>query len=542
MLCRRFYCGLPSVLPQLAVILAFCTSLGAADELRMKAVVPDENAQAEKVALINEIYQHDYESAETREQKLRFARKLYHVGLETKNDPTGRFVLLRIARDIAIEQRDPNTTIRAIDAMDETFQIDALQMKVASLTSIASAARMRSEQKEVAAELISLIDQCVKSDRYAIAEPLPAIAISAALKARDTPLRVAAIAREDELVRLTGDYNRIANSLETLAVNSDAPEANLAVGKFYCFSKGDWARGLPMLAVGTDQVLKSLSLQEMAQPADAMSIGEGWWEFAESTSEWEKKHIRKHAAMWYAKALPDLSGLNKARIQRRIQEAGLQRNDGTANAHSAPQFALALDGKTSYVSVNTLRYDGRYPITVEAIVRVDVPPKTTGVICGTYDDAGLGLAILKNGLWEFAVRSRSAGYRLSQSDQSATLGKWTHVAGVYDMSQCYLCVDGKIQPSVQPVPGGHKASKIPIQLGINPGRVRVDFFHGEIRELRISKVARYTAPFKAAQEFDADDDTILLLKLNEGSGVVAKDFSGNQHHGAIVNGNWIPLN
>ncbi len=539
---RRYYRGLPSMLLQLAVILVLSTSLGAADDVEMKAEVPNENAQAEKVALINEIYQHDYESAQTREQKLRFARKLYHVGLETKNDPTGRFVLLRIARDIAIEQRDPITTIRAIDAMDETFQIDALQMKVASLTSIASSARMRSEQKEIAAELISLIDQCVKSDRYSISEPLPAIAISAALKARDTSLRIAAIAREDELVRLTRDYSRIVNSLETLAVASDAPEANLAVGRFYCFSKQDWTRGLPLLAAGTDQVLKSLSLQEMAQPADAMAIGEGWWEFAETTSEWEKKHIRKHAAMWYSKAIPDLSGLNKARVERRIQEAGVQRSDATSNGHFAVRFALALDGKTSFVSMNTYRYDGRYPITVEAIVKVDEPPKTTGVICGTYDDAGLGLAILKNGFWEFAVRSRSGGYRLSQSSNPAALGRWTHVAGVYDMGQCYLCVDGKIQPSVQPVPGGHKASKIPMKLGINPGRVPVDFFLGQIREFKISKVARYTAPFRAAEELDVDDDTILLLKLNEGSGVVAKDSSGNQHHGAIVNGTWIPLN
>ena len=526
----------------LAIILLLSVSLGFADELEMRAEVPDENAQAEKVSLIHEIYRSDYESAQSREQKLRFAQKLYQVGLDTKNDLTGRFVLLRIARDIAIEQRDPVITIRAIDTMNETFQIDTLQMKVASLTTIADAARMRSEQKEVAAELIALIDQCVISDRYAIAEPLPEIAVNAALRARDNSLRLAALTRQDDLVELARDYKRIANSLEALTVNADAPEANLAVGKFYCFSKGDWARGLPMLAVGTDEALKSLAEQELAQPANALALGDGWWEFAESTNEREKQSIREHAAMWYAKAIPDLSGLNKARIQRRIQEAGLQRNDGTANAHSAPQFALALDGKTSYVSVNTLRYDGRYPITVEAIVKVDVPPKTTGVICGTYDDAGLGLAILKNGLWEFAVRSRSAGYRLSQSGKSATLGKWTHVAGVYDMSQCYLCVDGKIQSSVQPVPGGHKASKIPIQLGINPGRVRVDFFHGQIRELRISKVARYTAPFRAAQEFDADDDTILLLKFNEGNGVVANDISGNQHHGAIVNGTWIPLN
>ncbi|WP_160168415.1 hypothetical protein [Novipirellula maiorica] len=46
------------MLPQLAVILALSASLETADDVGLKTEVPDENAQSEKVALINEIYHH----------------------------------------------------------------------------------------------------------------------------------------------------------------------------------------------------------------------------------------------------------------------------------------------------------------------------------------------------------------------------------------------------------------------------------------------------------------------------------------------------
>ena len=36
------------------------------------------------------------------------------------------------------------------------------------------------------------------------------------------------------------------------------PPANLTVGKYYCFQKGDWEKGLPMLALGQDETLKAL--------------------------------------------------------------------------------------------------------------------------------------------------------------------------------------------------------------------------------------------------------------------------------------------
>jgi hypothetical protein len=65
-------------------------------------------------------------------------------------------------------------------------------------------------------------------------------------------------------------------------------------------------------------------------------------------------------------------------------------------------------------------------------------------------------------------------------------------------------------------------------------------FAGVIDELRISKIARYTADFTPATRFESDADTLALYHFDEGAGDILTDSSGNNHHGKIVNAKWVP--
>ena len=105
----------------------------------------------------------------------------------------------------------------------------------------------------------------------------------------------------------------------TLEKTPDDPDANTVVGKHLCFVKGDWDKGLPMLALGNDAVLKALTRQELqgaASSTEQIGLGDGWWELAEKEPETSQKQTRTRAAYWYRKALPGLSGLAKDRIQK----------------------------------------------------------------------------------------------------------------------------------------------------------------------------------------------------------------------------------
>ncbi len=63
--------------------------------------------------------------------------------------------------------------------------------------------------------------------------------------------------------------------------NAKDPGANLTAGKYTCFSKGDWKKGLSMLAVGGDPLLRALAERDLkgpATPEEKASLGDAWRE------------------------------------------------------------------------------------------------------------------------------------------------------------------------------------------------------------------------------------------------------------------------
>lgn len=127
---------------------------------------------------------------------------------------------------------------------------------------------------------------------------------------------IEAIAAEFEVVK--------AASLALDAEPTD-PDANFAVGRFLCLAKGDWQRGVAMLALGSNEELKVTSVMELETKPDAIKLGDAWWKIAESHEGTAKARTQAHAAEWYRKALPGLSGLTKAKTEARLKEIDAQK-------------------------------------------------------------------------------------------------------------------------------------------------------------------------------------------------------------------------
>src|SRR5262249_41622240 len=116
---------------------------------------------------------------------------------------------------------------------------------------------------------------------------------------------------------------RVKPYAQKLEKNPDDAEANREMGKYLCLIKGQWARGLPLLAKGDDDALKGLAQKDLAKPADSkaqIALADAWFAYGESLKSGNTLAMAR-AYHWYGEALPGLEGgLTRARVLKQMEE------------------------------------------------------------------------------------------------------------------------------------------------------------------------------------------------------------------------------
>lgn len=186
--------------------------------------------------------------------------------------------------------------------------------------------------------------------------------------------------------------------------------------------------------------------------------------------------------------------------------------------------------KGDSVQIPTLKYDGG-PVTVELTVRGGGLP---------FASAGKSKVVLWGGVSKFSGVSLDVSNTtvVAREQESRLTSTEPHrVAAVFDGQRLLYFIDGKLQAL-----GIANPQEKNEQQGTYIGGVNDQFsFEGMIDEVRISKVARYTADYVPQEQFDVDANTIALYHFDEGEGDTLKDSSGNGHHGKIVGAKWMKL-
>src|SRR5262249_3906295 len=122
--------------------------------------------------------------------------------------------------------------------------------------------------------------------------------------------------RTKEVDRFRKEYPQVLAAETMLANDPKDAVASLTSGRHLCLVKGDWEKGLPLLAQGGDATLKALAEKDIAGPETAMAqfeLANGWHELAQKQdSELAKIRLQARALSWYQQALPGLSGINRS--------------------------------------------------------------------------------------------------------------------------------------------------------------------------------------------------------------------------------------
>jgi hypothetical protein len=300
--------------------------------------VPNEAAQARAAKLVQELFQGKYAAATTGEQRQALARELLAKAKTMQDDPAGQYMLLHDAGNFAVKAADVEMALEAIGQMQAAFEIDVVAMKVGVLAAIGKAALGKPQCKALAESAVALIDAAVAGDQYELAGQLAVTAVNAARKTQDGTLLKRATARKKSLEELEKAHEQVEPALAALEAHPADPQANLAVGRFYCLFAGDWERGIPLLALGDGPLpeMAGMELQGAATPEEQAQLGDGWWDAGDNDTTAARKKLQGHAAYWYRQAMQGLSGLLKEKTQKRLDELEAAEKTAGKSAEQRP--------------------------------------------------------------------------------------------------------------------------------------------------------------------------------------------------------------
>ena len=198
---------------------------------------------------------------------------------------------------------------------------DILSVKLEAIQKVGKTGRTPTQSKTLVDLALPLLDDLIAQDRYEDAVNLGAMAVAAARNTLDGAILQRAVNRMRQVEDLARAFDGLKPSLAKVEQSPADREANLAIGRFRCLVKGDWPKGLPMLAANGDAPLGALALRELGGKSPASELADGWWDLAENEQGAARRQLQIHAAAWYQQALPGLNGPLKAKFQQRIDQS-----------------------------------------------------------------------------------------------------------------------------------------------------------------------------------------------------------------------------
>ena len=207
------------------------------------------------------------------------------------------------AQKVASEKAAADKIAAEKAAADKIAAEKALVEKKAAAEKVA-AEKALAEMKVVADKLAAQRAAAEKIAAEKIAAEKAAAAKIAAEKAASEKVAAEKAAAEKK-AKPPDLPDEIWQAQQTLGRNPTDAAANLAVGRYLCFDKGQWAAGLPMLARSSDAKLKVLAAADLkggTSTDEVVRLGNAWWEFARDKTGIEWRSSQKRAVHWYRQA------------------------------------------------------------------------------------------------------------------------------------------------------------------------------------------------------------------------------------------------
>ena len=289
-------------------------------ESKIKLPSSDERAKATK--LIRELFKEEYARTEPAKQG-ELAAKLLQQAAETSDDPASQYSLYRETAELAAAV-NVDLALEACDAVVKRFEGPSADVLEPMLEAVAAKVMKPEAYGQIATFAMKRVDGLLASDEVEAAGRVHKIAETSAERAKSLKIVKQLQNQAGEIESFRATHDAVAKAKETLKAKPDDTEAVLVLGKHLCFLKGDWAKGLPLLAKSSDAKLKQLAKKDLDTNEDdrvgCIAIADAWYEALSTIESHPKKQIQLRIHALYTKALPSTMGLTKTKLEKRLDE------------------------------------------------------------------------------------------------------------------------------------------------------------------------------------------------------------------------------
>ena len=493
--------------------LFFALILGSSDGILAqtptpRAPVPAKADQAESLKLVRDVFADEWATAKSPEQKSELAEKILQQAIAGRKGSADQYVLLRVARDLAVLAGDTDTVSSAIEQSAALFKVERASLYVVAGQKLQKRVGTSEQRKALGAVIATWADIALGDDNFAAAGELIDAALVITRKARDTDAARSLILRRKEVVAMKA-------ALEKLRDTPNDAAAKLTAGRFYCFVTKDWGKGIAFLAASGNSELGRLARKESVakkSKRDMLALADGWWALAEKEEGDAKSALMARAGLWYKQALPEHEGLARVRIEKRLAQIakaifgkgpGAVTDDVEKKAEDL-RHELRFSGDGQYLRTG-LVWDGR-PFTVEVIATPAAIAKGKDQsIVADSEGSGFGLMINRAGFFEFRVmQNGQTSYVQPRSIAGAFSRKEVHLAGVFDGRRVGLFVNGVLQTAKNfSTARGPRLSKRHVLIGADPDKTAhsgTNFFNGTLESVMITSGVKYRKNFKPSHD------------------------------------------
>jgi hypothetical protein len=352
--------------------------------------LPDEAAVTEAVRKVRQEFKDQYARLPTAAAHKALAELLLKEARECKDDPVKRFALYREARDEAVAGDAFGMGLETAAEMARSYPLQPRAARVEALQQAGKSRFVTTSGKAFVEAVVPVLKEGWEADDYDTIAPLVPLTYQALRAAQDPPLSKTAEPYLGRFDAVRKQYAAVKAAVKKRAEKPEDPAACGAVGSFLCFAKQDWEKGLPLLSQGEDKGLAEAAAKDVKAPemtAEQFAVGDAWTELARKLPD-HRVAIQKRAYIWYNKALPELSGKDKDRVERYVVEGA--RTSPEVRDHwahvdtSKPGIVVAGDAylRLHAGRVLALRKPVAGPVEITVVCRVAKSAPRLGLLQG----------------------------------------------------------------------------------------------------------------------------------------------------------------